>query len=196
MTTGTRARDNPFATWRLHAIRFRAPSFSWEDLELRWACFHYRAAIVGPHGSGKTQLLEEFRTRLGEQGHSIKMLRLNVDQPQENQASYRQFLHNLQVTDTVLFDGAEQLGRYAWWRFQRRTKDCRGLLITTHRPGRLPVLIQCSASPELLEELLRELLTADADRWLPTARQLFRQHRGNLREVMRELYDQLATMTR
>ena len=51
-----RARDNPFAVDRLHALRFRGASPSVVLSEVR---ARGRGAVVGPEGSGKTTLLLE-----------------------------------------------------------------------------------------------------------------------------------------
>jgi hypothetical protein len=88
-----------------------------------------------------------------------------------------------------LLDGAEQLSLLTWFQFRWRTRRAGCLVVTTHRAGRLPLLHRCATSPELLCNLvssLGESLTADE------SVALYQRHRGNLREAMRELYDQQA----
>jgi hypothetical protein len=63
------------------------------------------------------------------------------------------------------------------------------LVVTTHREGRLPTLWRCATTPELLRNLVRELDVGldEAD-----ARALHARHHGNVRDALRELYDQAA----
>ena len=93
--------------------------------------------------------------------------------------------------DCLLFDGAEQLGRLRWWNFKRRTQQAGGLIVTAHRAGLLPTLMNCSTSPELFRRIVSDLLPGQAV--TNTALdELFTQHNGNLREALRELYDLFA----
>ena len=89
--------------------------------------------------------------------------------------------------DTILIDGAEQLGPWSWQRLHRRLKKAGTIVITSHKPGRLPTLHQCATDPTLLAELVNELApdaidTVDLD-------ELFQRHNGNIRLCFRELYD-------
>ena len=67
-----RARDNPFAVQRVHAIRYRLAGITWEELLERLAALGFRAALVGPHGHGKTTLLEDLGARLAEEGFRVR----------------------------------------------------------------------------------------------------------------------------
>ena len=96
----------------------------------------------------------------------------------------------------LLLDGAEQMGRWAWRRFERRTRGGGGLIITTHRHGRLPTLLTCETTPDLLGDVMRELLPDAPALSAATTRDLFLRHRGNLREALRELYDVCAQQPR
>jgi hypothetical protein len=51
------------------------------------------------------------------------------------------------------------------------------------------MLIECGTWPGLLEEILFELLGGQAPFWQDRARELSIRHGGNLREVLRDLYD-------
>jgi hypothetical protein len=68
-----------------------------------------------------------------------------------------------------------------------RTRRAGGLVITSHRPGLLPTLFECTTSPELLAEIVGELSGADLE-----AGELYERHRGNVRDALRELYDRWA----
>jgi len=65
------------------------------------------------------------------------------------------------------------------------------LIITTHRPGRLPTLIACATNAALLDRIIQRL-TPDRLAAAPPAAELFTRHRGNLRNALRELYDVYA----
>lgn len=89
-------------------------------------------------------------------------------------------------------DGAEQLGFFDWRKALSRTRDADGLVITTHIGGRLRPLLDCTTSPELLHELLGELLADQPPEEAPSldqCRTLWERLAGNLREVFREQFD-------
>jgi hypothetical protein len=184
-----RARDNPFATACVHRIRYRLPEgLTWEDLLARLESMKWRGAIVGPEGAGKTTLLEDFAPRLVDRGVEIVWLRLTQEEPRFTPAT----LHGLASIHTgqmILFDGAEQLSRWGWWRFLRLARRAGGLVITSHRPGLLPTLLECGTTPELLAGIVADLLTEAPEIHGAEARRLHRKHAGNLREALRELYD-------
>lgn len=180
-----RARDNPFASDRVLEVRYRLPDgWTWEGLLDRLAGLDWRAAIVGPHGRGKTTLLEDLAPRLEARGFRVRTLNLWDEHPRLNRED-RVRLRDLGPRDFVLLDGAEQLGRLSWLYLKLRCRRAGGLLITSHRPGLLPTLLECRTSPELLAGIVRELTDADA----PDVETLFARHGGNLRNALRELYD-------
>jgi hypothetical protein len=184
-----RARDNPFATDRVLQQRYRLDGAGWAELLGKLERLKYRAAIVGPHGSGKTTLLEDLAVRLESLGWRPVWVRLSAEFPRLPAWCDAAFLRALGVRDVLLLDGAEQLGPVAWWIFNYRCRHAGGMVITTHRAGRLPTLRRCATSPEILAELTGALgrpLSAEE------AKALHSEHGGNLREAMRELYDRHA----
>jgi hypothetical protein len=187
-----RARDNPFRTERVLTLRYRLQSGSWDDLLARFDALGRRAAIVGPQGSGKTTLLEDLAPRLRVRGWSIRELRLNTESPRFEEGFLDAFFASLGARDMILFDGAEQLSRPAWSRFERRSRGAGGLLVTLHRPGRLPTLLETRTSPELLDGLVGQILGERADDVRSLTPRLYEKHGGNLREALRELYDHYA----
>lgn len=185
-----RARDNPFATARVHRIRYRfLDGLTWEDLLARLKWMRWRGAIVGPEGAGKTTLLEDFEPRLREQGFEIVWLRLTRERPRFAPEMWRKLSSELFSGRFVLFDGAEQLSRWAWWRFLRHVRPAGGLLITSHRAGLLPTLLECGTTSVLLAEIVADLLDEPAAAHRAQARHLHQRHCGNVREALRELYD-------
>ena len=184
-----RARDNPFATARIHEIRYRFDRTTWEELMARLESMGWRGAIVGPEGAGKTTLLEDFVPRLRERGWEVVPMRLTREQPRFAGNTLRALAPRLTSNAFILFDGAEQLSGWAWWSFLWRVRRAGGLIITSHRGGRLPTLVRCETSSRLLAGIVAELLQGTA---LPAGVQLdrlFRKHCGNIRETLRELYD-------
>lgn len=187
-----KARDNPFSTARVLALRYLLQPADWDELLKRLADLRFRAALVGHCGSGKTTLLENLEVRLAAKGFRVHWLRLN----QHNRSLPAEFtnevLPNLKSHDMVLLDGAEQLSWWKWMRFKRQTRRAGGLIITTHRPGRLPTLRTCATDLNLLSWILQTLIGPDADKWEREATRLFHHHRGNIRSVLRALYDRWA----
>ena len=187
-----RASDNPFRTGQVLQVRYRLRGVTWAQLLARCAARRHRGAIIGPHGGGKTTLLEDLELRLLQQGFDTRFIRLD----QEHRAFEAGFLDrlcaHLTPKDILLLDGAEQMGPLAWRWFRWRTRHAGGLLITAHQAGRLPTLWECRTSPCLLAGIAAELLGVASDTTRERAGALFRKHRGNLREALREWYDLIA----
>src|SRR5262245_34345468 len=99
-----RARDNPFATARVHQIRYRFDGTTWEDLMARLQSLRWRGAIVGGEGAGKTTLLEDFGPRLRERGWDVVWLRLTREQPRFADPTLSTLAPGLIPKTFVLFD--------------------------------------------------------------------------------------------
>jgi hypothetical protein len=210
-----KARDNPFGATRvLAAIRYTDPARDHEAdgddrngavaLLPRLEALGYRAAIVGPHGSGKTTLLEDLEHVLANRKFRLTHVRLDTENPRLPRDWRFRFRFRLPLrsrssaerlrlgaNDIVCLDGAEQLGPIAWMWFRWQARRAGGLIVTTHRSGRLPTLVNCTTNVTLLDRIIsrlapRRLATA------PPAAELFTRHRGNLRNALRELYDVYA----
>jgi hypothetical protein len=181
-----RPADNPFASHRIDALAFRARGFHPSELPVRLRRLGGRAAIVGREGSGKTTLLEELANHLLDQAIVV---RLPGSCPQPWATARDQLPNDLQAGHTVLVDGGEQLGTSGWRRLLQRTSPAGGLIATLHRPGRLPILVECRTDLELLRELVAALAPAVATELAPLLPELFERHAGNLRLCFRELYD-------
>ena len=188
-----RARDNPFSTDRVLTVRYRFyDGTTWETLLARLAEMNWRGAVVGPDGSGKTTLLEDLQPRLRERGFAVRSLRLTATDNRFPRGFLARALAGIGRDDIILFDGADHMPRLAWTRFARRTRPAGGLVITSHRAGRLPTLIECSSTPRALDDILAALVGDDAARLRNVGRRLYEKHRGNLRDVLRALYDLYA----
>jgi GTPase SAR1 family protein len=178
-----KARDNPFSSRKILKIRYLPQSTTWVELLARLKHLNYRAGIVGPEGSGKTTLLEDLAGELGEQ-FPIRWFSLRLD-------SSVPLVDGIDEKDLVFVDGADLLDRFSWRSLLGL--PCAGLIVTLHQPMHLPTLIQCSANPELLQNILRQLIGDSAEKMRETSRSLFLKHNGNLRDVLREFYDIWAT---
>ena len=181
-----KARDNPFSTDRVLAVRYKPQGFTWAQLLDRLEGFGYRGAIVGPEGSGKTTLLEDLEPLLAARGFAVHAVRLDRDRRWLHPTDLQRLRQQLRPNTVVLLDGLEQLSAFRWRKFRRLTRGAGGLIATSHRAFRLPVVVRTQTSLPLLETLVAELLPGGGAPGLPEA---FARHRGNLREVLRELYD-------
>jgi hypothetical protein len=189
-----KARDNPFATSRVLRIRYQLRGVSWTQLLARLEALRYRAAIVGPNGSGKTTLLEDLEPHLRARGFRVHRLRLDARNRSSPPGYLAGWFGGMGAQDCVLFDGAEQMGWWRWFRCKRLARGAGGLIITSHRPGLLPTVWECRTNPELLAGILGHLLSRPAAEIAVMAAPLHHRHGGNLREVLRELYDRHAPL--
>lgn len=178
-----RPADNPFASRRIDGLSYRFHDSGIDELIATIAAAGGRGAVIGPHGSGKTTLLEELAQQLGGE---IVRIRLNAD-TSNPAASVREHLPvAVDHRHSILFDGAERLGSWSWWRIHRRIRSAGSIVITSHRSGRLPTIYECRTDPELLIELVGELAPDGVDADLE---ELYRRYGGNIRLCLRELYD-------
>jgi hypothetical protein len=165
---------------------------TWDDLLARLAALGGRAALVGPHGHGKTTLLEDLGSRLEARGFRLRLVTLHEGDRRLAPHQERLFFTGLTAADCLLLDGAEQLGRLAWRSVERRSRAAGGLVVTSHRAGLLPTLLECRTTPELLADLVLQLLgpaAGESGESGPSPEELYARHRGNLRDALRELYD-------
>ena len=179
------AHENPFAVERTDSLPFVVQGTNWDELLPRLQSMQWRGAIVGPHGHGKTTMLEELERRLEMRGECVARFTLNSADRKLPVAAFA-------AREVILLDGAEQLSPWAWRKFVWATRHARGLVITTHRHGRMPTWYECRTSPELLVSFLNRLAPNDIDTIYPIAERLLATHEGNIRMVLRCLYDHYA----
>ncbi len=191
------AHLNPFRSERVEALSYRGPDVSPSGIiENCRRQHHGRGALTGPKGSGKTTLLLEIARHLCAQGKAPLLIRLNET---DRRVDWRTLRLNMRLTHPppLLLDGAEQLSLFAWWRLRRLARRTTLLVITSHHPGKLPTLHDHRTTPELLATLVRELLDGpEAD--IPSTQDLtplFERHGGDIRQCLRELYDDVAKST-
>lgn len=189
----SRPSPNPFATRfiRPGAIPFLfLPGESLESLQRSWLAAGGWGQIIGPHGTGKSTLLQLWEGALRHAGQSVLACRLTTERPLP---PHKRLLNWSEVTQdvNVLCDGWEQLPWLRRRRFLREVRQRKGrLLVTGHRDfgfswtyrtaGDLPRMQQMVA---WLQRQTAPLVTAD-DTAMTWARS-----RGNVRETLLALYD-------
>jgi energy-coupling factor transporter ATP-binding protein EcfA2 len=187
-----KARDNPFAVERIGTIRYRPLHTTLDRLGARLHELNYRAAITGPEGSGKTTLIEDLQRVFQDKGIKTNLVFVNNASLFDSPAC-RQLLSELTRDQIVLLDGADLIRRSDWSLLKRHTiTRAYGLVVTSHKRGLLPTLIECSTNPALLKDIVAELLPQNYT--IPTEflDSLHERHKGNLRTCLRELYDLYA----
>ena len=187
-----RARDNPFSTDRVHRIRYEFDGLTWASFLDRLEGMNYRGAIVGPEGSGKTTLLEDLERQLEQRGFSVTFLRLTQECSRFSRTRLGTLAKELSLQTILLLDGAEQMSRWSWWNFRWQTRRAGGLIVSAHREGLLPTLLMCRTDTALLARIIRELLGEGAEIREPDVENLYRRNHGNLRNALREIYDQYS----
>jgi hypothetical protein len=184
-----RAKDNPFKVSSLEKIEFVFNNTDWPELLERLKVMNYRGALVGHHGSGKSKLLNEFEQKLIDKDFRIRKLFLNMDTRKFPPGFLPTFYSKLTANDIIMFDGAEQLSKMAWNRFEKKSSAAGGLVITCHEPGMLPTLIETESSVELFKRILAGIAPEEVDSLGNELEPLLKKHSGNLRDAFRELYD-------
>ncbi len=183
-----KARENPFRTEQVGRLAYRFAQGSMEQLLTNLEQKNWRGAIVGPKGTGKTLLIDELQPRLAAAGYTVKRIRLDESHRTFSRRFLDDFAGQIRPGDFILFDGAEQMKAMIWMRFRWSVRRAGGMVITCHRPGRLPTLLKTRTSPQLLEDLAQQLAGLQApDR--AECERLFAVHHGNIRNALRELYD-------
>lgn len=184
-----RARDNPFATDRIEqAVEFD-PSWcdrSWSEIFERWQKLNHQAAVVGPHGSGKTFFLRAFEKRLD---HPVAHFFLNDEHAALSPDEWQRLQGATDADSVIFLDGAERLGWNNWRKFRRLVSQQK-VIVTQHRQARWPTLLNTFTSPGLLAHLVKTLSTESLSNFETTA--ILGRHKGNLREALWECYDRFA----
>jgi energy-coupling factor transporter ATP-binding protein EcfA2 len=142
--------------------------------------------IVGPHGSGKSTLLASLLPALT--AWQVSHVRLSTTL----RRLPTEIFEPSRPRSLLVIDGFEQLGYLTRRRVKRRCRQHgSGLLVTSHFSVGLPLLHRRESTPTEAMELITSLLPPGG-KWVLAGFDISRRlghHRGNLREVLFELYD-------
>jgi hypothetical protein len=186
---GRLPRVNPFSTCFVQpgSIPFRFPTNDGlADLIRQLDETGGWGEIIGPHGSGKSTLLATLLPAIT--ARRVRHVRLNT-----SERTLPAWVWDRPDPSSLLaIDGFEQLGFFTRWRMKRhcRQHHC-GLLVTAHRSLGLPTLFHTEVTLEMAKDVIAGLIPRDGE-WVLGGFDLaarLRHHRGNLREVLFELYD-------
>jgi hypothetical protein len=183
--------DNPFATcWtRPGALEYQfADGQSAEQLVAKLAEQGWWGAIVGPHGGGKSTLLETLKPALHAAGMNVHAITLQNAQ----RTLPQKFLSSIREPESVVItDGYEQLNWFARLQLKRRCRriGC-GLVITTHSPTRIPTLLRVAPDIRLVQRLVADLAARVSIQITPAdVNASHACHGSNVREIFFDLYD-------
>jgi nucleoside-triphosphatase THEP1 len=189
------ADQNPFRTECILKIRYQLAPQELNDLLATWARHHYRGALIGPHGHGKTTLLEDIQQYLKKENKKIILLRLSSDKPYLDLKQWEFIQTSIKDQHFILLDSAGCLNFWQFHRFLTLSKKAPGIIVTTHHRTRLPTLRYCKTSPETLVKIVSQLLHAKLTPDIQLLNTLYQKHQGNIRECLRELYDVYSETT-
>lgn len=186
---GVKAKHNPFSSKRLEQLRYRPTQITIDEMLTKLPRIAYRGEIVGPHGSGKTTLMLQLSRRLSANGHKIKHVFVNDTNPLTADAR-KDLSASLKPSEIVLLDGADHIGILAWKTLKRHIFNANaGLIITTHKPGMLDSLVECSTTPKLLTDIANELVPIQTSMHDDLINSIYARHNGNIRDCLWQLYD-------
>lgn len=190
-----RPADNPFRSVRMDALPYRFLEGDMDALWQRLEAVGHRGAICGPMGSGKTTLCDSLAPRYEDAGRPVIRAVMPAGCGQAPAALDTAWRRQLTPRHVLLLDGMEQLSGLGWWRLQRGLPAGLGLVATTHRPGRLPVVWRTRTTHALLQELVDRLLPPDLTLPDGLTEQLYRAHHGDIRQCLRALYDYCSALS-
>ncbi len=185
------ARENPFRVELLHRLKFRFSDETMETFLRKVEQSQYRGAIVGPHGAGKTTLIEELMCEFQTKGVEFSHLRLRDDGKKTNQRRIQNWVATAPQSAVLILDSAGLLNWWTWRKVHHNSKKFAGLLITTHRARRLPTLIECTPTLETFTALVQNLELPFS---IPQSHlaKTFARNNGNIRDCLRFFYDEFA----
>lgn len=187
-----RAKDNPFAVHQWERVGYIPQSENLAQLVERLARLGYTAAIVGPHGAGKSTLLSHLEKCLSRRGVATAKLFRNLD-TRLPWRRVKEAIGAMPSEGVLFFDGANHLPFLRFQQLKRMTrKRSIGLVTTSHTEGLLPTLTICKPRPALLSQIV-QMLTANHTTYAENhLDDVFRRHNGNIRDCLRQLYDEYA----
>ena len=152
---------------------------------------HFRGALVGPKGTGKTTLLLELQGKLEEMGFKTCRLFLNRDKRKLSKNEVRELKQAVNQGAIILLDGFEQMNLLNHAKFVQRVKHAKGLIVTVHKPIKLPTILRTATSFKTFKQMVSELQNDSRQFEADQLKALYDTHQGNIRLAFRSLYDLL-----
>ena len=184
------AEMNPFRTDRVRNLGFRLPSGDVTSLFDGLRQRNWRGALVGDHGSGKTTLMNLSETYFEAAGFRVARYRLN---PRERLSSLLQIRRDAAKFDSSVALLLDSFGDSWWpeWQILHPALSRVGaLLACVHRPNRrIPTLVYLAPTPQLLTELIHDLVPEPPPDLIAFARGRFKVRRANVRQTWGDLFD-------
>ena len=182
--------ENPFRSCAIEKQRYKIASGTLDRLLKIIKTAQYQTAICGPHGTGKSTLLEDIASALRDQGHSVQWHYLNRQMSRNERRAALQKLLRRDEKIIHCLDGGEALGYGQWlcfcWRMRLSKKR---VLATTHLPCPLKTVYRTKVDKNLMLDLVQSLA---GEYWCESLKVLcletFSKHKGNCREVFRACY--------
>lgn len=190
MSDAPRPCDNPFNAQRVDSLGYIEFDHALSEIADRLRQHRYRGAICGPHGCGKTAMLQALGDQLMEHGLTPLPLFTNTDHGGALPREWSRTIRRARPGDALLLDGYDLLPAWAraWVLF--RSRRAGALIVTTHRQVQLTTIARPGSSPALLRRLLHQLAPSIAERI--DGDRLYREADGNLRDALRLAYDLYA----
>ena len=195
---GTSA-SNPFRSERLRpgVVPFLfGDGQSMDDVLEQLQRSHWRGEIVGPHGTGKSTLVQELLPLIASDGHPVVFGSFSGGRQQWNElpaAAGASDRAEKKPQRVIVIDGFEQLSAFARWKCKWLTYWLGwGLVVTTHRSVGLPVLVRTNVSSQLAQEIARRIAGDDFGGLNQSdVESALAEHQGNMRDALFWLYDQI-----
>jgi len=186
------AAENPFSASRLRPGAMPYLFAEGEDARQfveRLRDLGWWAAIVGPHGSGKSALLAALVPQIEKVPRQVVLVELHDGQRRMPLDLARELPGD--TAGVLVVDGFEQLGFFSRFRVKRICRRRRwGLLVTAHEPVGLAPLCRTDVDLDVAQRIVQRLQRGYPP--LVTAEDVaerFSRQAGNVREVLFDLYD-------
>jgi len=152
------------------------------------------AGIEGPHGTGKSTLLAALVAEAAAGGRQARAWRL--DRRRDAWAVARALL-GTPAGGLVCLDGWEAIGGLGRWTIRLIARRWGvALVVTSHRPTGLPLVIRTAGSLPLLEAIVGRLPSAGGLIDRADLAAACQTQAGNLREALLDLYDRFEARAR